>query len=321
MTPQHTSPQDTPRTETATVGTGGQGASAAAVARQRRIAAAKDTWTQFRADTGGMVGAVVLALFVLVAVCAPLIAPREMLDVTQQLDSPRYAPPSWEHPLGTDNFGRELWARMVWGARISLIVGVAATAMSMVIGTVMGLAAGHFTGFVGGVVMRLIDFFLVIPSLILAIVLTAVLDRGLLTVVIAIGATSWAGTARVVRAQTLSAESRLYVERARVLGAGHWHIIGRHLLPAVMPLVMANTTLTVGSAIIAESTLAFLGLGGAGQQSWGTILKNAMDASATTAGYWWYILTPGIAIVLVVLAFTLVGRAFEAIANPTLRAR
>ncbi|GAA2013983.1 ABC transporter permease [Brevibacterium samyangense] len=294
---------------------------ARALARARRVAAAKDTWAMFRQDRAGMVGAAILLVFVVVALFAPLIAPRELLDVTKQLESPRYAPPSLEHPLGTDNFGRELWARMVWGARISLIVGIAATAMSMVIGTVMGLAAGHFSGLVGGVLMRIIDFFLVIPSLILAIVLSAVLDRGLLTVVIAIGVTSWAGTARVVRAQTLSAESRLYVERARVLGAGHWHIISKHLLPAVMPLVMANTTLTVGSAIIAESTLAFLGLGGAGQQSWGTILKNAMDASATTAGYWWYILTPGIAIVIVVLAFTLVGRAFEAIANPTLRAR
>lgn len=292
-----------------------------AVAFNRRKAAAGRAWKMFLRDPAGVFGAVVLVIVALIALLAPVIADRSLLDVTQQLDQPRYAPPSAEHPLGTDNFGRELWVRMVWGARVSLLVGLAATAMSMVIGTIMGMAAGHFTGFVGGLIMRIIDFFLVLPSLLLAIVLSSVLDRGVWTIVLAIGITSWAGTARVVRAQTLSAESRLYIERARVLGAGHWHIIVKHLLPAVLPLVMTNTTLTVGTAIIAESTLAFLGLGDTTQQSWGTILKNAMDVSAATSGYWWYILTPGIAIVIVVLAFTLVGRAFEAIANPTLRSR
>lgn len=291
------------------------------VAFNRRRAAAGRAWKMFLQDPAGVFGAVVLVIVSLVAILAPVIADRSLLDVTQLLDQPRYAPPSAEHPLGTDNYGRELWVRMVWGARVSLLVGLAATAMSMIIGTIMGMAAGHFTGFAGGLIMRIIDFFLVLPSLLLAIVLSSVLDRGVWTIVLAIGITSWAGTARVVRAQTLSAESRLYIERARVLGAGHWHIIVKHLFPAVLPLVMANTTLTVGTAIIAESTLAFLGLGDTTQQSWGTILKNAMDVSAATSGYWWYILTPGIAIVVVVLAFTLVGRAFESIANPTLRSR
>lgn len=291
------------------------------LAWNRRISAAKKNWRVFLEDRAGVAGAIVLLAVVIVAVFAPLIADRSLLDVTQNLDSPRYAPPSAEHPLGTDNYGRELWARLVWGARVSLIVGFAATAMSMIIGTIMGIAAGHFTGWVGGLIMRVIDFFLVLPSLLLAIVLSSVLERGVFTIVIAIGITSWAGTARIVRAQTLSAESRLYIERAKVLGAGHWHIISTHLLPAVMPLVLANTTLTVGSAIIAESTLAFLGLGDTTQQSWGTILKNAMDVSAATSGYWWFILAPGLAIVAVVLAFTLVGRSIEAVANPTLRSR
>lgn len=295
--------------------------SARALTWSRRAEAWKKNWKIFLEDRAGVAGAILLILVILVAVFAPLIADRSMLEVTQNLDNPRYAPPSAEHPLGTDNYGRELWARLVWGARVSLIVGVAATAMSMIIGTIMGVAAGHFTGWVGGLIMRVIDFFLVLPSLLLAIVLSSVLERGVFTIVIAIGVTSWAGTARIVRAQTLSAESRLYIERAKVLGAGHWHIITSHLLPAVMPLVLANTTLTVGGAIIAESTLAFLGLGDTTQQSWGTILKNSMDVSAATSGYWWFILTPGLAIVAVVLAFTLVGRAIEAIVNPTLRSR
>ena len=268
-----------------------------------------------------MLGLVFLIVVALVAIFAPVIAPAHMLDVTKLIDQDRFAPPSFEHPLGTDHQGREIWVRLVWGARVSLVVGLIATGLSMVIGTLVGIAAGHFTGFTGAVLMRIIDFFLVLPSLILAIVLSSVLSRGVLTIIIAIGLTSWAGTARVVRSQTLTVESRDYIERSRALGAGHWHIIIKHLLPGVMPLVLANTTLTVGSAIISESTLAFLGLGDPTVQSWGTMLKNSMDVSAATSGYWWYVLTPGVAIVLVVLAFTLMGRAVENIVNPTLRSR
>ncbi len=289
------------------------------VARQRKLQRLKEVAKEFAEHRAAMVALVFLLVISLIAVFAPLIAPESMLNVTKLLDVPHFAPPSWEHPFGTDHQGREIWVRMVWGARTSLVVGLAATAMSMIIGTVVGLAAGHFTGLAGGIIMRVVDFFLVLPSLILAIVLSSVLSRGVLTIVIAIGVTSWAGTARVVRSQTLSVASRTYVERAEVLGGGHWHIISKHLLPAVMPLVLANTTLTVGSAIIAESTLAFLGLGDTTQQSWGTVLKNAMDVSAATSGYWWYIMIPGIAIVMVVLACTLVGRAFESITNPMLR--
>ncbi len=298
-----------------------QAGSARAMAWRRRSAAAKDFWQEFRQYPSGMTGLVVLAVIIILALLAPVLAPTRMLDLTQLLDSPRYAPPSWSHLFGTDDQGRELWVRMLWGSRVSLVVGFAATAMSMIIGTIIGIAAGHFTGWVGGLLMRIVDFFLVLPSLILAIVLSSVLSRGVMTIVIAIGLTSWAGTARVVRSQTLSVESRDYVERARVLGAGHWHIIIKHLLPAVMPLVLANTTLTVGSAIIAESTLSFLGLGDPSTQSWGTILKNSMDLSAATSGYWWYVLIPGLAILLVVLSFTLVGRVVETIVNPTLRSR
>ncbi|MFE6995940.1 ABC transporter permease [Microbacterium sp. NPDC057659] len=276
---------------------------------------------EFARSRTGMAGLIFLVVVIVVAILAPLLAPAWMLDATKLVDAPRFAPPSWEHPLGTDHLGREIWVRMVWGAQVSLIVGFAATAVSMFIGTIVGIGAGHFTGWTGGLLMRIIDFFLVLPSLILAIVLSSVLTRGVWTIVIAIGLTSWAGTARVVRSQTLSVESRDYIERSRVLGAGHWHIIVKHLLPGVLPLVLANTTLTVGSAIIAESTLSFLGLGDTTMQSWGSVLKNSMDYSAATAGYWWYVLVPGVAIVLVVLAFTLVGRAVENIINPTLRSR
>ena len=156
--------------------------------------------------------------------------------------------------------------------------------------------------------------------LVLAIVLGAVLGASTFTIVVAIGVTSWAGTARMIRAQTLSLESRGYVERARALGASQTHITWRHILPGVMPLVLANTSLAVGVAIISEATLAFLGISG-GSISWGTLLQQAMGSGAAVAGFWWLIVAPGLAILIVVLAFTLVSRALETVVNPTLGGR
>ena len=274
----------------------------------------------FAADRSGLVGLGLLLLVILLALLTPLLVPIETLDVTR-LTSGQNEPPSLAHPLGTDPLGRDVLGMLLWGSRISLLVGFAATAVSMVIGTVMGMAAGHFTGTSQAVIMRVIDFFLVIPGLVLAIVLSSVLSRGVWTIIIAIGVTSWAATARVVRSQTLSIESRSYIERSRALGASDAHLLGRHVLPAVLPLVLASTTLTVGSAVIAESTLSFLGLGDPSTISWGSMLKTALDTGAATAGYWWLVLPPGLAIVVVVLCFTLVGRALEAVINPTLRGR
>lgn len=305
----------------ATPGTSEPMLSPGAMARARRRRAFLEFCREFSQYRAGMIGLVFLLIVTVLALLAPVIAPAWMLDVTQIVNPERFAPPSAAHPFGTDNQGRELWGRMIWGARASLLVGFAATIVSMGIGTLVGLAAGHFTGWLQAIVMRIIDFFLVFPSLILAIVLSSVLDRGTLTIIIALSVASWSGTARIVRAQVLAVEARDYVERSRALGAGHWHIMTKHLLPAVMPLVLASTTLTIGSAIIAESTLAFLGLGDPLTPSWGTILKNATDSSSASNGYWWYILLPGLAILFVVLAFTLIGRAVEKILNPTLRSR
>lgn len=290
------------------------------VAAQRRKQRLIQLWQQFTSNKSGVAGLIVLILVILLAIMAPVIFPASMLDVTQ-ISNAQNEPPTAANPLGTDPSGRSVLAMLVWGSRVSLVVGFAATLVSMVIGTIVGMAAGHFTGATQAVLMRIIDFFLVVPSLVLAIVLSSVIGPGVVTIIIAIGVTSWASTARLVRSQTLTIESRPYIERSWALGAGDAHIIGKHVLPAVMPLVLANTTLTVGSAIISESTLAFLGLGDPSVISWGTMLKSALDTGAATGGYWWFVLPPGIAIVIVVLSFTLVGRAFEAVVNPTLRGR
>ncbi|GDY28497.1 ABC transporter permease [Gandjariella thermophila] len=288
------------------------------IAWQRRRAAAGRAWAAFRADRAGLAGLVIIAVVVGLAALAPVLTDPAGLDVTRA-GGPRLAPPSWRFWLGTDESGRSVLLLAWWGTRLSLLAGLAATVLSVAIGTVVGLLAGHFGGWTAAVLLRVTDFFLVLPSLVLAIALATVLGRGLASIVVAIAVTSWPTTARLVRAQTLAVEARPYVERARLLGGGHGHVLGRHVLPAVAPLVLANTTLAVAGAVIAESTLAFLGLGDPGAVSWGSMLKAALDTGAVTAGAWWYLLPPGLGIVTVVLAFTLCGRALEAVLNPRLR--
>jgi peptide/nickel transport system permease protein len=267
---------------------------------------------------GGMIGLIILVACVALALLAPVITNSAGLDVTQGKGGPLSSPSS-HYLLGTDENGRSVLLLALWGARVSLLVGFLATLLSMGIGSLVGIVAGHFRGWVQAVLMRVTDWFLVLPSLVLAIALSTVLERGVSTIILAIGVTSWPSAARLVRAQTLAVEARPYVERARVLGGGHVHIMSRHVLPNVMPLILANTTLTVAGAIIAESTLSFLGLGDPTHVSWGTMLQNAKDSGAVTDGAWWYLLTPGFAIVFVVLSFTLVGRALEVALNPRLR--
>jgi peptide/nickel transport system permease protein len=262
-----------------------------------------------------MVGLAVLAVFVLLALTAPLLFSADDLKVTQATGAV-LAPPTAGFPLGTDESGRSVLALVVWGSRVSLLVGIAATVISMAIGTLVGISSGHFGGVSGSVLERITDWFLVIPFLPLAIVLSTVLGSSLLNVIVVIGVTSWPGTARLVRAQTLSVGARPYLERARVLGGGHWHQMSRHVLPNVMPLVLANTTLTVAIAILSETTLSFLGLGDPFRVSWGSMLDSAFSAGAISVGAWWYLLPPGLCVVAVVLAFTMVGRALENVLDP-----
>ncbi len=259
----------------------------------------------------------ILLVAVLAALLAPLLTDPSGMDVTRATGA-RMAPPSMDFPLGTDESGRSVALMLLWGARVSLLIGFMSALLSMVIGTVFGIAAGHFRGWVAAVLMRVTDWFLVLPALVLAMVLAAILGGSPFTIILAIGVTSWASTARLIRAQTLAVEARPYIERSRALGAGHWHVMTRHVLPNVAPLVLANTTLMVASAIVTESTLAFLGAG-SGQVSWGTMLRGSYDWGAATSGAWWYVLPPGLCIIAVVLAFTLCGRALETVLNPRLR--
>ncbi|MET9343678.1 ABC transporter permease [Nonomuraea sp. NPDC003804] len=288
-----------------------------AVTWARRRASLTRFWQQYRRQRAGVVGAVVLAVFVVLALITPLVTDPTGMDVTKATGA-KMAPPSLDFPLGTDESGRSILLMILWGSRVSLLIGFMSALLSMVIGTIVGIAAGHFRGWASAALMRITDWFLVLPSLVLALVLSAILGGSTSTIILAIGVTSWASTARLIRAQTLAVEARPYIERSRALGAGHWHVMSRHVLPNVAPLVLANTTLQVASAIVAESTLAFLGAD-SGKASWGQLLRGSYDWGAATAGAWWYILAPGLCIVAVVLAFTLCGRAMEAVLNPRLR--
>lgn len=294
--------------------------SARQITRRRRALAWRRNWAEFRRHRSGLAGLTILGAFVLVAVLAPVLADPSGLEVTKATGGVLEAP-SGGFPLGTDENGRSVLTLLIWGTRISLFVGLLATAISMVIGTLIGLMSGFFQGWAARVLFRFTEWFLVLPFLPLALVLASVLGRSLWNIALVIGVTSWPGTALLIRSQTLSIKERPYLERAEVLGAGRWHQMSRHVLPNVMPMVFANTTLTVALAILAETTLSFLGLGDPTRVSWGSMLEDAFDVGAMTTGAWWYIVPPGVCVVLVVLAFTLVGQALEEIFNPRLRRR
>jgi peptide/nickel transport system permease protein len=294
-----------------------------AIVRRRRREARRRTWRLFRKNKLGMAGLGVLIVFIAAAVFAPLIVSRCYLDPTCPMTGKALQPPSLQYPFwfGTDNLGRPVFALTVYGARISLLVGFLGTFITMFIGTLIGLVAGFRGGWIETILMRITDWFLVIPFLPLAIVLATLLGPSFLTIIFVIGITSWPSTARIIRADVLSLKERGYVERSRALGAKDRVLVLKHILPNVAPLVFANTILTVAVVILSESTLAFLGLGDPLHASWGKLLEDAFGGGATYSGNWWWIVPPGMCIVLVVLAFTVIGQALDDILNPKLRSR
>jgi peptide/nickel transport system permease protein len=294
--------------------------SARAVRRARRIQALKSSAKLFAKNKMGVAGLAILTVFVGLALFADVLVPEARLSVANAPGIP-LQPPSSQFWLGTDELGRSVLDLVIQGSQISLLVGFLATAISILIGALVGITAGYFGGWIGIVLMRLTDWFLVIPFLPLAIVLAAILGRGLFVIALVIALVTWAGTARLVRAQVLTLKERPYVERARALGASNRQIISRHILPNVFPLIFANTVLVVAVAILTETTLSFLGLGDPFSVSWGGILESAYAEGAISLGAWWYLVPPGLCIVLVVLGFTMCGYALDEILDPRLRER
>lgn len=247
----------------------------------RRRRALTRFWAQFRTNKMGLAGLVILLFFVGMAIFS-IFANKARLDPTITTDGPVLAGPSWAYPLGTDRDGISVLSLVVEGSRTSLFVGLTASLISMVLGSAIGIWSGYKGSFSDVVLMRVTDAFLVLPWLALAIVLAAVFGQNIWVIIFIIGLTSWAGTSRLVRAQVLSVKERTYIERSRALGGSDWHVVSRHVLPNVMPVIFANTILTIAIAILSESALSFLGLGDPLHVTWGTIIEDAFQHGALT---------------------------------------
>lgn len=285
-----------------------------------------DFWRTFRRNRLGLIGAFLVVSAILVATFAPALSPYTPTEVIRDENGRgmTFAPPSIHGPLGTDDAGRDVWTQLVYGARISMMVGFLAGFIAMFIGSLFGILAGYFGGRVDNLLMRITDILLVIPDLPLMLILVATMRQmdlhisPLIVLVIVIGLLYWTSTARLIRSQVLTIKERQFVARARAIGAGHTHIIRKHILPQIMPLIVANTVLILSTAILVELGLAFLGLGDPTQPSWGTMLNFAFDRSAITNGAWWFYLPPGFAIVWVTLGCVLLGNVLEEMLNPRL---
>ncbi len=287
----------------------------------RRRAAMRTHWRTFLRNRQGRIGLIVLCGFVLVAIVGPFLVSAASIAPATAPGVP-LQPPSLAYPLGTDNFGRSVLSLMIVGTRISLTVGFVAAFGAILIGASVGVTAGYFGGTkVDTVLNAFTNWFLVIPWIALAIALASILGPTLFNVILVIAVTSWASTARLVRSQALSVKERPFIERSRALGAGHWHLITRHLLPNVFPVLFANAVLMVALAILSETTLAILGLGDPNAMSWGRIIEEAFTAGALSAGWWWWLIPPGLAILAVTLSFTMVGYALDEVLSPRLRER
>ena len=293
---------------------------------------AKDFARRFSRRRDGMVGLSILLFFSVLALAPYLIVGP--LETVITASGTALEPPSASHLLGTDHLGRDILNLTVHGARISMMIGLLATIVTVLIGVSVGIVAGYVGGSTDTVLMRITDFFLVLPTFVLALILAPIvleligagaqiggMRATLFVIVIVIGVTSWASTARIIRAQALSLKERAFVSRARVIGASGSHIMTHHILPNVLNLIVANTVLVFAGAILTETVLAFVGLGDPFDPSWGQILSAAESVGAPGLGAWWFIVPPSACVVLVVLAFTLVGSALDDVLNPRLRVR
>ncbi|GID93932.1 ABC transporter permease [Amorphoplanes digitatis] len=258
-----------------------------------------------------LLGPVTLGVLAVIAVVAPLLVPAREVSPLRQ-GGPALARPSWQYPLGTDEHGVSVLALIIRATPTSLFVGLVATAAAVALGVTVGVLGGYLPGWPAAVLNRLTTAFLVLPQVPFAVALGAVLAPGTTTVIVAVALTSWATVARPLQAGVAEATVQPHLERVRALGAGHLHQLRAHVVPAVLPLILASATLTVANAILAEATLAFLGIGDPAAISWGTMLRHAATAGAVTAGAWWYLLAPGAAVIAVVLACGWCAREIEA---------
>jgi peptide/nickel transport system permease protein len=275
-----------------------------------------DVWRRFRRNRLAVIGAVLIVLLVLIAAFADVIAPYSPTDV--QLNA-QFEPPSPQHPFGTDYFGRDILSRVIYGARISLVIGLVPTFIAMAVGTVVGVTGGFKGGKTDTVLMRLGDIVMAFPSLILAMVVTYTLGASLFTLFIALAVVGWAGAARVVRSQTLSLKQRDFVTASRSVGVGQVGIMFRHIIPNCLAPILILLTLGIPGAIMAEAGLSFLGVGAQPPTpSWGLMVNEGQEYLFSAP---WAAIFPGLAILVTVLAFNFVGDGLRDALDPFLKGR
>jgi peptide/nickel transport system permease protein len=273
-----------------------------------------DFLERFFKNKMAVAGSIVVILLFAVSLLAPWIAPYDpsTIDLKHVL-----APPSFGHPLGTDQLGRDVLSRMIWGARISLKVGFVATGIAMLIGTILGAASGYYGRWVDAIIMRFVDIMLCFPTFFLILAVIAILEPSIWNIMIVIGLTGWMGITRLVRADFISLKERDFVSAARVIGASDFRIIFVHILPNAMASVLVATTLGIAGAILTESALSFLGIGVQPPiPSWGNILTAGKDNIDIA---WWLSLYPGLAILITVLGYNLLGEGIRDSLDPRLR--
>lgn len=280
-----------------------------------RLSFWQEAWIRLRANKLAMAGLIIIILMALLAILGPILTDQSyskqvLLDANQK--------PSAAHWFGTDELGRDVYARILYGARISLFIGLMAAFIDLVIGIIYGGIAGYLGGRIDNIMMRFVDLLYGIPYLLVVILLMVVMGPGLLTIIVALSATGWIGMARIVRGQVLSLKSSEYVLAARTLGGGAGYIIRKHLLPNAMGVIIVQVTFSVPSAIFAEAFLSFLGLGiQPPLASWGVMANDGL--STILSGQWWRLFYPAFFISITMLAFNLVGDGLQDAFNPKRR--
>ncbi|WP_338543728.1 ABC transporter permease [Paenibacillus tundrae] len=274
-------------------------------------------WKQLIISKTGMFGAVLVLLVVLTAICAPLLASHDPAAVNPLN---RLKPPAWleggssEYWLGTDNLGRDMWSRIVYGARVSLIVGMGAVIVSGIIGAILGLLSGFYGKWIDAVIMRVGDAFMAIPTILFMLVVMAIVGPGITTLIFVIGVTNWVSYTRVVRSEVLSIKERDYVQAARSIGAKNARLIIRHIVPNILSSFIVISGMNVGTTIIMEASLSFLGLGiKPPDVSWGGMLSDGRQYVATS---WWVATFPGLAITFTVLGVIFLGDWLRDVLDP-----
>lgn len=273
-------------------------------------------WRRFRRNRLAMAGLAIMALLYWMTLLAPYLAPFDP-NFQGNIVLNRYLSPSGEHFFGTDKFGRDVFSRILYGARISLTIGFLAVAISVSLGAVVGSIAGYFRGWVDTLIARFIDMTLSIPRLVLLLVIIAIFEPSIFLIIAVLGVTGWEGSARIVRGQFLQLREQEFVQASQALGYSDRRIIWRHILPNTLAPIIVIATLNIGNTILVEAALSYLGLGvQPPTASWGSMVSDGRDAMITA---WWISTFPGLAIVLTVVSFNLLGDALRDALDPRMR--